>query len=348
MSTLKVKNLTKDTLSYFKDCFDRNGSPKNIESIEWQFLKNKKGIPIVDISIDEETNQTAAIYAIYCTGFLIDGNVKMGAQSLDTMTDKDYRGKGLFVTLAKNVYDTAKNQGVSLVYGFPNGNSIHGFTKKLEWTVLDPVPFLIRPLRTGYFTSKLKILKFLPNLTLPTKKYRGSDKFSILEKKEFPVQVNDVWKSFSQEIKVAVNRDQDYLNWRYLEKPNEFYRIVHAYNEENVLVGFIVFVIKEKHNGKIGYIMELIYNLEEREAASQLMRYAVSEIRKEQADCILSWCLDHSPNHLHYKQNGFFKMPEKIRPIELHFGARALHVVDKELIENRKNWYLSYSDSDTV
>ena len=45
-------------------------------------------------------------------------------------------------------------------------------------------------------------------------------------------------------------------------------------------------------------------------------------IKKENADCILSWCLEHSPNYSIYKKHFFFNLPEKFRPIELHFGVK--------------------------
>ena len=94
--------------------------------------------------------------------------------------------------------------------------------------------------------------------------------------------------------------------------------------------------------------MELIYDLSHSKAAATLMKYAIAEIKKEGADCILSWCLEQSPNYRLYRKVWFLKLPEKLRPIELHFGARCFIEELKPLVYDRKNWYLSYSDSDTV
>jgi hypothetical protein len=94
--------------------------------------------------------------------------------------------------------------------------------------------------------------------------------------------------------------------------------------------------------------MELVYDLKHQLAGRMLLKKAISEIKLQNADCILSWCLDHSPNYNIFRSENFFKMPKKLRPIELHFGARAFDEKFKDLVSNRENWYLSYSDSDTA
>ena len=94
--------------------------------------------------------------------------------------------------------------------------------------------------------------------------------------------------------------------------------------------------------------MELIFDLKSQKAGRKLLQYAINQIKKENADCILTWCMDHSPNYNVFKKQFFFKLPEKFRPIELHFGARAFNKELASTINNRNNWYLSYSDSDTV
>lgn len=348
MQNFKIHHISESSLDMYKKCFDENGSPKKIENIKWQFFQNTESNSFVDIAYDEKKKKIAAIYATSCVKFKIDEETSIGTQSLDTITDIDYRGQGLFINLAKNVYEKAKNDNVSLVYGFPNGNSIHGFEKKLTWQVLDPVPFLIKPLKSKYFTEKIKFLRFLPNINMPFTKFKKDENFIIKEKNNFPEEVNIIWKQFSNEIKVSVERDKPYLDWRYIQKPNENYKIAHCYNKENKYLGFVIYAVKEKHNGKIGYIMEILYDLNEPKAAKLLLNYAISKIKNEKADCILSWCLEHSPNYNIYKNSFFINLPEKFRPIELHFGARAFQEKIKRIVNKRENWYLSYSDSDTV
>jgi len=344
----QVLQLNYETLIIFKECFDNNGSAKNIENIKWLFFDNPTKKCLVDIAFDTKSNKAAGIYALSCIDFKIESKIKICSQSLDTITDSDFRGKGLFTNLARSVYRKANNTNISLVYGFPNGNSIHGFTRKLEWEVLDPVPFLIKPLKSKFFFSRIPFFKFLPNFNLLLRGFSKSQNFIVKESFSFPPEVSKIWEIFSKDIKVAVNRNKDYLDWRYINKPYEDYRIVLCYDNLENLLGFIVFCIKDKHKGKVAYVMELIYNLEYPKAANQLLNYAIQVIKNEDADVILSWCFEHSPNYRIFKNSWFFKLPQKIRPIELHFGVRAFDYKLKNIIYNRENWYISYSDSDTV
>ena len=348
MKGIKYLSLNPDTIDRYKECFDSNGSPKILENLQWQFFNNTTSKFVVVIAFDELKNKVAGIYAVSLVKIKIGDNVYFGSQSLDTITDKDYRGRGLFTLLANSVYAQAINEGVDLVYGFPNGKSIHGFQKKLEWEVMDPLPMLIKPLRTKYFTDKLKFLRYLPNVNIAFNKLKQSKRYSISEEGYFPSDVDKVWAQFSRHFQIAVVRDRDYLTWRYIQKPNEIYRIVHCRDNNSNYKGFIVFTIKTKHNGKIGYIMELIFDPAHLKAGQLLLNYAICEMRKEDADCVLAWCFDHSPNHMVFRNELFLKMPERLRPIELHFGARCTKPELFEKVINRRNWYISYSDSDTV
>ena len=49
-----------------------------------------------------------------------------------------------------------------------------------------------------------------------------------------------------------------------------------------------------------------------------------------------------------FKNQLFFKLPEKLKPIELHFGVKSFNNDISSIVNKRDNWYLSYSDSDTV
>jgi len=238
-------------------------------------LQNTVKKAFVDIAIDKESQKTAAIYAVSGVKFKINDEDFLGAQSLDTITDIDYRGQGLFIKLAKDVYEKAAKSNTVLVYGFPNGSSIGGFKKKLEWEVLDPLPFLIKPLETKYFFSKIKGLRFLPNFSLSFSKFKKDKNYSLVNNFSFPTEVNELWDKFSKNFKVGVKRDKEYLDWRYIDKPNENYSIMHCYDLNGAFIGYIVYTVKEKHNGKIGYIMELIYDLDKPEVGSLLINYAI-------------------------------------------------------------------------
>ena len=76
-----------------------------------------------------------------------------------------------------------------------------------------------------------------------------------------------------------------------------------------------------------------------------LLAQAMVRMREAGADVVLAWSMDHSFNRKAFRRLGFFTLPERLRPIELHFGVRPLGDAP---VTDRNNWYLSYCDSDTV
>ncbi|MCA1324321.1 GNAT family N-acetyltransferase [Herbaspirillum sp. alder98] len=75
----------------------------------------------------------AAYYGVFPMRVMLAGKEVLAAQSGDTMTHPDHRGKGLFIALARKTYALAAEEGVKFVFGFPNSNSYPGFVKKLAW-----------------------------------------------------------------------------------------------------------------------------------------------------------------------------------------------------------------------
>jgi GNAT superfamily N-acetyltransferase len=337
---------TDDDLRMLQDLFVASGSPKQLDKLRWQYWK-----PDAPLLVDCLANDTqfGAVYAISPVRFRCGDNVVWGSQSLDTLTGAAHRGKGLFVKLASSVYQRAGTENVELVYGFPNQHSAHGFFTKLGWTNLDPVPFLIRPLRSAYWTERLskKYLRgvSLPNVAIPLLPQRTS--LPITNVITFDERFTELWHRSCNANTVGIERDATYLRWR-LSKPDENYQTL-AIFERDTLLAFVTFTVKAKHGGSIGYVMELLHDRTRPDAGAQVLHAAMREMKSQNADAVLAWNLAHSPQRPAYHRVGFFPLPEKLRPIELHFGVRAIgSSMAATSIGNRRSWYLSYLDSDTV
>ena len=338
---------TEDDLKLYKKSFDKNGVEKNIQKLNWVHFKNpvKEQLTLLNLTNSKEV---ASIYATMPVLFKINNEVVKACQSLDTLTDENHRGKGLFVNSAMKVFEKAAEQSYTMVYGFPNGNSVGGFTRKLDWKLLDPVPFIFKPLKTGYFLKKIfgsKIGNFFNFSIASNRRVKLQKNQEIKPIDIFDEAATNIWTNFSSDIKVALHRDAAYLNWRYIDKPGESYEKLGFY-ENGTLLGFVVFNIKSKHGGKVGYIMELLYNKEIPNVSKLLMSSAINHMKKIDADVILAWSLEHSDNFQAFKATGFKVLPKKLRPIELHWGYRSF--VTNSFLDKRENWFLSYSDSDTV
>lgn len=339
-----------EDLQTYKACFDNNDDPKSLLRLEWMHFKNPVEECYVDFAVHEESKKIGGLYAVFPVRFKYFKDTIIGSQSIDTLVDKHHRRKGLFKKLAASLYERCKNNGVQFVYGFPNDQSAFAFFNRLEWTPIGDVPFLIKIINLKYIKEKLaaksKALSYLvPGLKLSRTKEIQLQEGMVIKEIEgfFPSEIDTIWNAFSQNINFAVHRDSKYLNWRIFEKPEQNYQVNGLYDNDK-LVGFIAFVISEKHGGRIGYVVEYMYLPTYKEAAENLLIYADKQMSLGGADAILAWNFQHSPNHKAFKKIGFIKFPEKLKPIKLFFGIRFFenHTIQM------KDWYISYCDSDTV
>ena len=101
----------------------------------------------------------AAFYGVLPCLFRLSGRSILAAQSADTMTHPKHRRQGLFVRLAQQTYILAKENGIELIFGFPNEHSLAGFVK-LNW-VFQPAPMKLFKFRANSFPFS-KIISGVP------------------------------------------------------------------------------------------------------------------------------------------------------------------------------------------
>jgi hypothetical protein len=271
-------------------------------------------------------------------------------QSVDTFTDLDFRGQGLFGRLAQATFARAEKSGLPFVYGFPNANSAPGFFGRLAWRRMSAFPLLIAPMRTGYFS---RYLSGGARISLPDISFRRTQpppvpaEARVAQVDRFDDQFAEVWQSFAGNKLVAVERDATYLRWRLQDKPGESYTTIGLFRESR-LSAYATYCIKEKHGGKIGYLMELLCRSGRASDARFLLRHTLAKLASNKADAVLALCLPHSKTFSSYILSGFIPIPERLRPIELHFGVRVFEDSVSRIVTDRRSWYLSYLDSDTV
>mgnify|MGYP001247013112 CR=1 FL=1 len=102
----------------------------------WQFknaFSNEKSVAVAEIG-----SEIIAHYAVMCFDMNYRGTRIIGALSTATVTDRSVRGKGLFRQLAEKVYADLSTEQCSIIFGFPNSQSIRGFIEKLDWFEICP------------------------------------------------------------------------------------------------------------------------------------------------------------------------------------------------------------------
>lgn len=105
------------------------------ESFYKYYIENPAGRVLSFGAFDN--GRMIANYTCIPKKMLIDGRVVNGLLSMATVTHPDYRGRGLFKTLAKMTYEKAKEDGYEFVVGVANANSFPGFMKYFPFTFVD-------------------------------------------------------------------------------------------------------------------------------------------------------------------------------------------------------------------
>jgi GNAT superfamily N-acetyltransferase len=340
-----------EDLEAFRRCLEANELPRSPEEMRWQFVEPPVGSLLVDFAVDPrpEGETLAAVYAVVPLTAQIDGRPCVVAQSLDTLTDARYRGRGLFVTLAKRTYARLAEEGVAFVYGFPNANSAHGFFQRLEWHSLDPLPWIIRPLRPSYLLRRLgvphRIAALLDGMRLPVTRVRLPRGGSIREVREFDASFDALWQRFAAGTRVSLRRDAAYLRWR-LRRPGKDYR-VWALDGAEGLRGFVATSVVRDARVTAGYVMELIYEPEVKEVGVALLAHALRELLRAGAEVALACNFSHSPNHPAFRRLGFVPLPWRLRGEKVYFGVRPLAAAQSDPLLERESWYVSCCDFDT-
>lgn len=110
--------------------------PQSVDEARRKFATKAFGAEFVGQLAIAPNGELAAYYGVFPVQMRVGDETFTAAQSGDTMTHPDHRKQGLFIRLAEETYRLAYDEGVKLVFGFPNDNSLPGFQRHLNWTFL--------------------------------------------------------------------------------------------------------------------------------------------------------------------------------------------------------------------
>lgn len=129
ISHLGLKILSKFLSGTFKS------SKFSKDYLDWLYNKNPAGNVIGFNAFFK--NKLVGHYALIPIKAKYKDQQIKALMSLNTATDKNHQGKGLFTILANMTYRKCYDLGFDLMFGVANANSIHGFISKLDWKYID-------------------------------------------------------------------------------------------------------------------------------------------------------------------------------------------------------------------
>lgn len=108
-----------------------------VDFLRWQYVQNPNGYVVgFDAYVK---GQLVAHYVTIPVVYQKNKSLFKGLLSLNTATDPNFQGKGLFTQLAERTYALGQSLGFDFVIGVANQNSTHGFIKKLGFELIAPL-----------------------------------------------------------------------------------------------------------------------------------------------------------------------------------------------------------------
>lgn len=208
---MEIRNYQKgdehEILALFQLSF---GKPLSMEYWKWRFLENPNADTNL-ISLMYDNNQLVGHYAVSPINLLMNNEVVKTALSMTTMTHPQYGGKGIFTQLAADVYSKMKNTQYQMVWGFPNNNSHYGFIQKLSWKdiAIQGILSYQNPIE-----SNPQNVQYQCHVTFTKEMIEMLNKEST--------------------AKIRIQKNEAFLNWRYLQNPTAIYKIISV--EDNWVV----------------------------------------------------------------------------------------------------------------
>jgi len=316
----------------------------------WQFQNNPSGKAICFVA--KSNGKIVGQYVTIPTRFSIQGKETLLAFSCDTMIHPGYRRQGMFSALARELYDSLETHpAINLVWGFPNDQSLPGFTGKLGWRMLPGIPLMVMPIRPfSMMINALprfkRLIKSPPALTEKDAVFSFSTKMQGLHMDPvnyFDKTFDALWQRHSTTAPMIQVRDSRYLQWRYLSIPEFDYRPF-AVRRDGYLLGYGVIRIISLKGQTFGVLMDLFpIPMESFSVLREIFSFAKQYVKVHGGDFLT--CLLPSKQTGILKKMGFRRVPEVINPKTWRLGYR---FAGNGLSMKPDDWHVTYGDTDVV
>lgn len=277
---------------------------RSLKEWEWKFKHNPK-FQQPFILVYEEDGKILGNFSLWMAEAFIHGEKKVIGLRVDTMVDPDARGRGIYKKLTDALFTEANNAGIDYLYGFPAPKAKELFIRYTGALELIQTPRLVHIQKPfTLLSTKVKPIRLLQPLdkllSLRTNKSTLNQDITIQRINKFDSAFDQLAFDTRNLDSVLINRDSQYLNWRYIDHPTNEYR-VHAMYKQEELQGYVITKEENKGSYRNGFIVDLLAKNEE--AWLTLIDAAKQDLKD--AALIQTWSLPHTIFSKSLKQKGF-------------------------------------------
>jgi hypothetical protein len=288
----------------------------------------------------------------------IRGLFTKAAEIGDTYTGKDYQRMGMFSILTNASRKWGTQQGIDIIYGTPNEQSLPGYEKYANFFQIKNVGLvsLILPLnissilhskigiRLSIFFGYVNYYLFRSYFTFSTAYFRSKNSTLIVTQLTCsPIEIEDdlnfFWNKVRAKFNFVLDRSAISIQWRFHDNPNPYK--IFILREKGCMIGYIV--TRCIHNGQQRTLV--IADFLTLPGMEEKLIVLLKEIIRTEVDSsifsISVWCTKSSDFFRIFKKAGFISRSN----IPVIFFKNKIF---DSLVEIKNGWHFTMSDTDNI
>lgn len=323
------------------------GDGKDSDYWHWKYYQNPAGEHMAMVAL--HGSRLVGIIGSIPVKVKVRTNTLLASQGVDIVVSPDHRKRKTFFKLEADVTELTIKDGAYFSYAFSIEQTYRIFTKLLRFNgvcpifnmskVINPTPYLRQKLRMESLANLLGLIGKKAISKLNKKKLSIPHGLEMVEVTHFDRRFDDFWRREARNYEIAVVRDSEYLNWRYVESPIP-YKIFSVETNESVM-GFVVLRFSQEEVGR-GRIVDIVTETGREGIIDLLLTKALDYFLDQKVDVITCWMLEHWPIFHALRKRGFVK---RETPHDLMVRS---YVADfpNEYLTDESKWYMTMGDSD--
>ena len=284
----------------------------------------------------------------YCR---VSGQLEKVAMVQAVATINTARGRGVFRQLAAYAVSELEKLDIAFIYTFPNVKSIRTFLRYTDYEMVLSYDTYVLPIRSklildckarlpGFNTAIGIMLDAWTRFRCP----RMDDRGSISIDEEINPKAVTLFDSFSQAFPCSINRDEGYLRWRFVDKPETTHYCL-TYLLDDQVKACAIFKVDTILGVSALMMLDFAFADKNQLALARIISYASENARSiAHRDIALIFTAFSNPKFLDKRRFGFLKVPARLNPRPLHLLVK--NVKGFDVVNNRDNWHATLADWD--
>ncbi len=329
-----------------------------IDHWRWKYVDNPPKLTVATLAKSE--GEIVGCFFGLPQWLKIGDQKLLSCQGVDAATHPAYRGIGVYSKLRKYKFELMRGTATNFYYVVSSDSLLIEKNKREGRPAL---PFILEQLmkirdvdlHLRTVSSERSFVKKFGYRTLRTiNRLKGSaktsskirDDFKITEVDRFDQRIDGFWSKVSTHYKLIVQRDGDYLNWRYCDLRGGKYNIRVAMADGQILGYMVLRVNSYVPDYQTGYIVDLLTLPDRPDVVSELGRHAVEFFDRRDVNIIQVNVLKNSLAELLFHGLGFVNYP--VKPFMNYAAEYRNNYLDELNLRDVEKMHFSYGDYDWI